>query len=439
MQNYLSALNSSGQVRVIERAVDPRFELAAVTQAAQREDERVCLFRNVKGTRLPVVTNLYGSRKRLCDIAGVTDGNFCRRWLELAEQLATLPASRMTTMDRHSRRIPARLGELPLITYFEKDGGPYFTSAIYLARHPDTGVHNLSFHRSQYISDQELRVRIGTTHDLNKYVTAAEQRGESLPAALLIGVAPEIFMAACASLRTEEDELAAAALMRGKPIESVPCQTIDLHVPAGTQIVVEGRFLANVRRREGPFGEFMGYYVPVGDNHVFGVRAVTLAEGAVFHSLLCGSPEDMYPLDLATAARIYRHLVKQLPGVINVACYPYIMNTVVQIRQEYEGHARDVLRTVVDANHDYSKTCMVVDEDVDLYNLNDVWWAFLTRGRADTRAQILHDIPGFYRDPHQDHWGRLLIDATKPLHRQAEFERKRIPGAGVLRLSDYTG
>jgi 4-hydroxybenzoate decarboxylase len=115
------------------------------------------------------------------------------------------------------------------------------------------------------------------------------------------------------------------------------------------------------------------------------------------------------------------------------------MNTVVQIRQEYAGHARAVLHAAVDANHDYSKTCMVVDEDVDLYNLNDVWWAYLTRGRADQRAEILHDMPGFYRDPHKDHWGRLLIDATKPFHRMAEFERKRIPGADGIRLSDYTG
>ncbi len=440
MQSYLSSLHAAGQIRVIEREVDPRFELAAVTQAAQREDERLTLFNNVKGTRLPVITNVYGSRRRLCEIAGAADGNFCRRWVELADQLAALPASRMIKPASQARRITSRLGDLPLITYFEKDGGPYFTSAIYLARHPDSGVHNLSFHRSQYISDQELRVRIGDTHDLNKYVSVAEQRGESLPAALLIGVAPEIFVAACASLRTEEDELAAAALMGGCPINTVACETIDLQVPADTQIVVEGRFLAKERRAEGPFGEFMGYYVPVGKNHVFEVSAVTLAEGAIFHSLLCGSPEDMYPLDLATAARIYRHLLLQkVPGIINVACYPFIMNTVVQIRQEYAGHGRDVLHAVIDANRDYSKTCMVVDEDVDLYNLNDVWWAYLTRGRADKRAEILHDMPGFYRDPHQDHWGRLLIDATKPFHRQAEFERKRIPGTGDIRLADYTG
>jgi 4-hydroxybenzoate decarboxylase len=438
MRGYLSRLAAAGQVRVISREVDPRFELAAVTRAAQREDERVTLFTNVRGTRLPVATNLYGSRRRLCEIAGAGDGNFCRHWTALATRLTGL-APEHISMPVDAPRTGVHLSDLPLITYFEKDAGPYFTSAIYLARDPDSGVHNLSFHRSQYVSDSELRVRVGATHDLHKYVSAAEARGEALPAALLIGVAPEIFVAACASLRTEEDELAAAALMRGSPVPMLPCRSIDLAVPADTQIVIEGRFLPGVRRPEGPFGEFMGYYVPVGDNHVFEVSAVTLADDPVFHSLLCGSPEDIYPLDLATAARIYRHLAAQLPGIVNVACYPFLMNTVVQISKQSEDHPRAVLHAAIDATRDYSKTCIVVDDDVDLYDLEDVWWAYLTRGRADTRAEIIRDLPGFYRDPYRDHWGRLLIDATRPLHRRAEFERKRIPGADAIRLADYTG
>jgi 3-polyprenyl-4-hydroxybenzoate decarboxylase len=69
--------------------------------------------------------------------------------------------------------------------------------------------------------------------------------------------------------------------------------------------------------------------------------------------------------------------------------------------------------------------------------MNDVWWAFLTRGRADTRVTVIADVPGFYRDPERDHWGRLLIDATKPRGREAEFERRRIPGEDRIRLEDY--
>ena len=75
--------------------------------------------------------------------------------------------------------------------------------------------------------------------------------------------------------------------------------------------------------------------------------------------------------------------------------------------------------------------------ELDIHDLNDVFWAYLTRGRADSRAFILEDMPGFYRDPHKDHWGRLAIDATKPWGRESEFERKRIPGADRLDLDQY--
>ena len=93
--------------------------------------------------------------------------------------------------------------------------------------------------------------------------------------------------------------------------------------------------------------------------------------------------------------------------------------------------------TAMGANHDWSKTVFVVDDDVDINDFNDVWWAYLTRGRADTRALVLPDIPGFYRDPKKDYFGRLGIDATVPFGRRDEFARKRIKGIGEINLRDY--
>jgi len=107
------------------------------------------------------------------------------------------------------------------------------------------------------------------------------------------------------------------------------------------------------------------------------------------------------------------------------------------MEQLYEGHAKQVLLTAIGANHDWNKTVFAVDEDVDIDDFNDVWWAFLTRGSVDHRALILSEVPGFYRDPKKDHWGRLAIDATVPFGRKEEFLRKRIPGAERVRLADY--
>jgi 4-hydroxybenzoate decarboxylase len=96
-----------------------------------------------------------------------------------------------------------------------------------------------------------------------------------------------------------------------------------------------------------------------------------------------------------------------------------------------------VLLAAFGASLDWSKSCFVVDDDVDPNDFADVYWAYLTRGRADQRALVVPDVPGFYRDPGRDHWGRLGIDATAPFGRKAEFERKRVPGADTLDLRGY--
>lgn len=434
MRAYLERLLNEGRVRVIDREVAGRFELAAITQASQRESDMPLLFKRVSGTRLPVMTNIFGSRPRLMDLVGAADNSFCRRWAELMRQPARPP--RVVDEPPDLQRI--RLTELPQITYFERDAGPYITAGVFLAKDPESGISNLSFHRCQIVGDHELRIRLGDSHHLTQYQAKAEARGEALEAAIMIGAPPALVLAAAAPLAYDEDEMVVASKISGTALTLRHCQTVALDVPAETEIVIEGRILAGVRRPEGPFGEFMGFYVPVGDNHVFEVTAVVVRPGAIFHSLVCGSPEDLRLLELAVATRTYQALMAaNLRGIVDVACTPFAMSTVIKMQQFYEGHAKQVLLTAIGANHDWNKTVFVVDEDVDINDFDEVWWAYLTRGRADTRAMILPNVPGFYRDPMKDYWGRLAIDATAPFNRKAEFVRKRIPGADAINLRDY--
>lgn len=438
MLDFINSLSRNDELLVVNREVDPRFELAAVVKAAQRAGEKAVLFKKVAGSDMPVVSNLFGSHERLKRLIGAEDKTFCERWIELTDACLTVRQEDMLTSTSEANDMAAvPLSALPGITYHERDGGPYFTSAIFLAKEPDTGVPNLSFHRSMMISDTELRVRLGASHDLAKYQKKAEERGQALPAALILSAPPEIFLAACASLPYGANEMAMAALIRGEPIAMRRCETIDLDVPVSADIVVEGHFLPNVRRPEGPFGEFMGNYVEVGDNHVFEISHVGIRPGAVLHGLLCGSPEDLRPLEAVTAARVYRHVSAQVPGILDICCKPNVMISIIRLKVQYEGHAKHALLAAMGSYLDYNKVVIAVDEDVDIYDLNDVMWAYLTRGRADTRAMILPDIPGFYRDAHKDHWGRLAIDATMPWGREKEFARKRVPNEDAINLADY--
>ncbi|MCJ1900157.1 MULTISPECIES: UbiD family decarboxylase domain-containing protein [Paracoccus] len=361
---------------------------------------------------------------------------FCKCWIELTDaRLAARDTDVMVpaTAEQAGGFVSGQLSDLPAVTYHGRDAGPYFTSAICLAKEPDSGVPNLSFRRSMQVSDTELRVRLGGTHDLTRYQKKAEERGEALEAALLLSCPPEIFLSACASLPYEASELVMAAQIKAEKIPMQRCETIDLEVPASVDIVVEGRFLPHIKRPEGPFGEFMGNYVEVGDNHVLEITHVSYRPDAVLHGLVCGSPEDLRPLEAVTAARVYRHVAAQVPGVIDVCCCPNRMISIVKIRKAYEGHAQHVFLSALESYLDYNKVVIVVDENVNIYDLDDVMWAYLTR----RRAMILNDIPGFYRDPKKDHWGRLCIDATMPWGREAEFARKSIPGQDDINLADW--
>jgi len=437
MRDYMEQLRASGQLLEVKRPVQAKHELAAVTQAAQRRYGKPILFHSITGTSLPVLTNIYGSRERLAEILGIAPDDFCRQWNQLASVAPGGDGALKRRVPMPRDLVDCRMSDLPLLTYAERDAAPYFTSAIFLGKEPETGVPNLSFHRSMYVSDEELRVRLAPRHHLALYHEKAEQMGRPLEAAMLIGPPPQVFLAAAAPVPYDVDELEVAAKLAGRPIEMRPCKHIDLEVPASTEIVIEGRFLPNVRRPEGPFGEFMGYYVPVGDNAVFEVLSVTRRPDAIFHSINCGSPEEVLTLELSVAANIYQRISAVLPGIIDVTCQPFVLHTVVKIRQQYEGHARQVLMAVFGAEPTWAKTCTVVDEDVNIYDMNDVMWAVLTRSRPDTDVLVLPEIPSFYRDPHHDHWGRLGIDATAPFARRHEFERKHVPGADTLNLTDY--
>ena len=258
---------------------------------------------------------------------------------------------------------------------------------MFLAREPETGVPNLSFHRSMYVSDQELRCRLAPRHHLTLYHEKAEQMGRHAgggDAARARRRTP--FLAAAAPLPYDVDELEVAAKLAGHADRDAAVPAHRSQVPASTEIVIEGRFLPNERRPEGPFGEFMGYYVPVGrQRRLRGARRVACGRTRSSTASCAASAEEVLTLELSVAANIYQRISAVLPGIVDVTCQPFVLHTVVKIRQQYEGHARQVLLAVFGAEPTWAKTCTVVDEDVDIYDMNDVMWAVLTRSRPGPR------------------------------------------------------
>ena len=171
MREWVQALAESGELLTVDREVDPRFELAAVTKRAQQAGNRPILFRNVKETRLEVVTNLFADEGRLRSLLPVKEGPFAAAYARMldAAEARVEPPTREAPPPGNLQR--GQLSDLPLITYHERDAGPYFTSAIALALDPDTGVPNLFF------SPRDVRRRAGTA-----LAAGRQSRSRRLPA-----------------------------------------------------------------------------------------------------------------------------------------------------------------------------------------------------------------------------------------------------------------
>jgi 4-hydroxybenzoate decarboxylase len=431
----LGRLDAAGQLIRIRKEVDPQFELAAVTKHVQQHRNVPVLFEHVRGTGFAVASNVFGNYGVVAGMLGTDLNGVAARWASIMTESGTPVESVPDEGEGFFQEI--QFSELPRITYCEKDAGPYLTASVVLARDPETLVANLSYHRMQMISDTEVRARLSPSGDLFRMQRKAELADRPLPVAVLIGNPPAISMAAAATIPSGASELELAERIAGRRFNMRRCRRINLEVPADVDFVIEAEILPNVRRPEGPFGEWQDYYVPQADNHVLRILGVTARDNAIFHAVLSGSTEELALSAIPNAAMIYRAIRAFDPSVRDVVCFPSPQFCVVRIKKHYEGQAQKAMLGAMGAETNRMLYCVVVDEDVNIHDLRDVIWAMATRSRPDRAVMIIPNVPSFARDPHEIHWGRVGIDATAPLAWHDEFERKAYPGLDAVRLEDY--
>jgi UbiD family decarboxylase len=435
LREFVKQLEADNQLLVVRREVDPRFELNAVVRKIQAGPNLPVIFEKVRGTPYRVISNTLGNTSIIAQLLGVGIEKVASRWAELTTQGGGAIAEEHETEKSEFEEIS--LGQIPHITFSEKDAGPYLTASVIVARDPDTGVANLSFHRMQIVDDGELRCRLSTSGDLYRIQQKMEARGEPLKAVVAIGLPPAVMLAGGTTIGPDVSEYDLAARISGKrfPMQSSP--TLGLPVPQGTEFVIEGEILAGVRRGEGPFGEWMDYYVPPTDNHVFQVAKVHARKDGLFYAISAGSAEEIAMSALPIAGGIYTGVRTWVGGIKDVSCFPLLQFCAIQIDNKSEGQAQRAMVAAFGAEMNRVLYCVVVDEDVNIHDWQDVLWAMATRCRPDRDIIQIPGVPSFARDPHKMHWGRLGIDATKPLDHAAAFERKKTPGLDTLKLEDY--
>ena len=437
-REVLRCLESRGELARVSRAVNPRHELTAVMRQMQKSENRGLLFNKVHGSDMPVATNVFGYRRTVAAALGLEEPVLLRNLVTLENR--HVPVERADSAPVHEVVKTSNVDvsrDLPQIVYSELDGGAYITAGVLIAPHPVTGVCNASWNRCQLVDDTKLRVRMMPPQHLGRYHAEAEGLGRNLPCAIVIGAPPGLMFSAASKVPYEVDELEVAGAWQGKPLRVVRCKTVPVDVPADAEIVIEGEVIAGVREDEGPFGEFTDAYVPVMQNHVFRVTAITSRRHPIYHAILAGGTEDLNLVGVPVQAEIYKKVSTFVPRIVDIATPGYVFGCVIAIEKSNEDQPKNALLAAM-AAYSWTKIVVVVDSDVDPFDAADVLWAIQTRCTPETGFYMIPRIPSYTREDVRDiHRGKVGIDATVPLAKKELFARRRFPGEDRIRLQEY--
>ncbi|PYR01430.1 MAG: menaquinone biosynthesis decarboxylase [Acidobacteria bacterium] len=442
LNEFVADLDRRRLLARVTEPVNPHLEISAVTDRACKAARGgpALLFEQPTGYEMPVVTNLYGSTERmglalnvntLDDLAKTIDELMTPQMPEgVMDALKMLPlVGRLrdlvpkTVKDAPCHEIVQRdgtLDALPILTCWPQDGGKYITFPLVFTKDPETGTRNIGAYRMQVFDGRTTGMHWQRHKGAAQHYRVAERLGRRLDVAVALGPEPVLPYCATAPMPEGLDELLLAGFLARRRIEMVACVTVDLEVPASSQIVLEGYVDPGERRREGPFGDHTGLYSRPDDYPVFHLTCVTQRKRPIYLTTVVGVPpmEDYY-LGLASERIFLPMIRKTLPEIVDMH-FPaegiFHNLVIVSIDKRYPGHARKIMNAFWGLGQlMFSKTIVVVDKDVDVQDVSQVAWI------AGTHMDPLRDIQ-MTRGPLDDlddaaevpaYGGKMGIDATR--------------------------
>ena len=409
-------------IRVSE-PVDLEYDIMALVLEYERRGQHpILFFDNIKGHQVPVICNLVAGRRSLAKALETPEHRLAEEYSgRLKDYIDPTPVEDPPFRHVVFKGEDADLARLPIPTYFPGDAGPYLTAGMLVAQHPDTGVVTEGYHRFQVKGARKMGCSLHSRRRMFEYLRLYEERGENMPAAVCLGLHPVVAMGSLSYPPPEVSKFQAVGGLFGEPMEIARCAGLDLHVPAWSEIVIEGEFLAGAREPEGPFGEFTGDFSARSTEHVFRVHCVSMRESPWFQSIASGQAGDHRTTSgLLREAEVRNALRRSIPGVKDVhvpLSGGSALTAFVSLRQTRPGEAKHAIAITMGVDH-YLKFVVIVDDDVDVFNESDVLWALSTRVQADRDLVIISGSLGAILDPSATEQGltaKLGIDATKPM------------------------
>ncbi|MDN4073936.1 UbiD family decarboxylase [Fictibacillus terranigra] len=440
LRSLLDQWEGEGKLIRIKKEVDPLFELGAVLNS--RQGSQPFYFEKVKGYSSPMAGGIGGDRDLLAASIGITPDEFVPKII--GSIVSPIPTRLIEKGPVQENVVlgPMDLASLfPIPTYHGEDSGAYYVSGILVVKDPSGRKRYTSIRRMQFLGGNRTNVLITSPELLHQFYTF-EERDEPLEVAVMFGVVPAVVLSSQISTHLyHADKLDVAGALIGKPFEVVRCKTVDLEVLAEAEIVMEGRIIPHEREMEGPFGELAGFYGARAPQPVIEFSAVTYRNHAICQTIFPSSYEERLPMALVREATLLSTVRQTVPNVKRVHITMggvARFHAVIQIEKRSDGDGKQAALAAFASDKDL-KHVIVVDEDVDIFDPEDVEWAMAVRVQAD---QDIFIVPGAKGSPLESSHNvrgvtaKMGIDATVPLAHKESFKRTSVP-FGPIDLKDY--
>ena len=412
-RRFLEQLDKSGELTKISREVTTEYEMAGIIEAL---GEKPVFFEKVKESSIPVVAGLLSSKDLIARGLG-TEKIRLMQTLSSAIEHPVPPAVAEKGECQEIVENDVDLTKLPIMRYTEKDGGKYVASAVAIVRDPEFKARNMCFHRLMLLDKNHFVARIVENRGTD---AALKKAGGELDVAFCIGNSTAVLLSAATTLPMGVDELGMANAL--EKTELVKCKTVDLEVPKNAEIVLEGR-ITKEKATEGPFLDLTGIVDKSRQQPIVEIKCITHRRNPIYQTILAGRNEHKFLMGMPKEPTIFNEVNKvcECKDVYITPGGCSWLHAVVQIRKRQADDGKKAIAAAFEG-HKSLKHCVVVDEDINIYDPHDVEWAIATRFQADKNTIILSNQPGSSLDPSGDlaegkkaTTAKAGLDATAPL------------------------
>ena len=438
LREFIGALEKNGELIHVTEKVHWSYELAGWCRKTtdMGSNGPALLFENIEDYQegYRVFTNGIGTYSKIAIALDLDPGTSPKEIIDvyasrLKNPIQPIIVSEGKVKENIHTGDDINLLEFPVPWWTPRDGGRYIGTWMGLvSKDPKTNIANAGLYRVMITDEKNAAIGFLPNSDMAAHYSECERQNKPLEVAMVIGADETFVMAASTGFPLDVDEYAMAGALRNKAIELVKCETVDLEVPANAEIVVEGLVLPHERCLEGPFGEHPGYHGgDVRMRPIFHVTAITHRNNPILRGSLLGKPvcENHLLRNLVISGEALRMFHTNGPtGVVGINCPPEgdsVLSCVISMKPRFVGHSRSVGRIMISSVIDrLLKYVVIVDDDIDPFDLGQVWWAIITRTQGSRDIEVLRYGSASRSDPsvpkeHGEYTDKVIIDATKKL------------------------